>query len=251
MEVQSHHHPAWLFSRYPCCLCAPQGSYMFHCHNLVHEDQGLMGAINSTSAPGHRGRGSDPGIPDPVTFMDPAVLDDERYGRYDEAPHSLPYFEGPDPLVADQDTNPDVGHNLYAPMTMPASAMRHDPDHPGWPQPITTSLLQSILDRGYYKAFYPGGRRLWQEPSSRNPFAIRCPRPRASGVVSATPNPTPSPATSNPPSPTPSPDEGPSPVTSVLPLTATACANGGPSNLTIGESQVAAACAIIVACPAS
>ena len=26
-----------------------QGSYMFHCHNLEHEDIGLMAAFNSTS----------------------------------------------------------------------------------------------------------------------------------------------------------------------------------------------------------
>ena len=27
-----------------------QGSFMFHCHNLQHEDEGLMGQYNSTSA---------------------------------------------------------------------------------------------------------------------------------------------------------------------------------------------------------
>jgi hypothetical protein len=26
-----------------------QGSYMFHCHNLVHEDEGLMAAVNASA----------------------------------------------------------------------------------------------------------------------------------------------------------------------------------------------------------
>lgn len=42
------------------------GVYMFHCHNLQHEDNGMMGAFNATSV-----NLTAFGYPDNATFTDP------------------------------------------------------------------------------------------------------------------------------------------------------------------------------------
>lgn len=143
-----------------------QGSYMFHCHNLNHEDKGLMGAFNVTDPDA-------PGIPNAL-FLN-STLDPERFAYgFDQVPPEPGIWQGADPLVYDIEDEPNIGHNLYFPLSMPPWAMRQDPDNPGRPQPITEELLQAVLARNYNRNLYPPNRALWQ-PVNDNPWAVVCP----------------------------------------------------------------------------
>ncbi|KAG1661074.1 hypothetical protein FOA52_004536 [Chlamydomonas sp. UWO 241] len=135
-----------------------QGNYMFHCHNLAHEDAGLMGAFNVTDP-------REPGVD--TSFLE-STMHPSRFRGFEKTPVSPRYYWGQDPLVFDVPNKTYIGHDLYSPQSMPPFAMRRDPDNPEMPQPLTRKLLTQILWRNYYEPFYPKIRPWNDLPGDRN-----------------------------------------------------------------------------------
>lgn len=142
-----------------------QGAYMFHCHNLQHEDRGMMALFNNTGI-------NNPLVNDRQTYWN-GTTDSNRFYGYEQVPQDpLLYTRDDDPLV--RPDGPIIGHNLYYSDSMPPSHMREDPDNPGHPQPITRDLLRRVVARNYYAVFYPDNRRNLATPVPSLPWACVC-----------------------------------------------------------------------------
>jgi len=159
-----------------------QGEYQWHCHNLIHEDEGLMATYNST----HYIR-RPPYIND--TLFVEANYQPERFeGGWDETPNYGFWF-GRDPIVRSV-PGTYIGENLGMPDSMPPWAHRTQSD--GSPIPMDEDYLRQILQRNYYQVFYPEDRDSLEERSPSSMWAPVCP------AQGSSPHPSPGPGSTPP-----------------------------------------------------
>jgi len=147
-----------------------QGEYQWHCHNLIHEDEGLMATYNVTNM--------DAPFMTTGTSWNQDNIDPSRLGgagMYDRSPTSPVIWYGRDPIVRSV-PGTYIGENLGYPDSMPPWAHRTTSD--GSPLAMDEAFLRQILQRNYYAAFYPEGRDNLQEGSGGNQWVPICPRKR-------------------------------------------------------------------------
>ncbi|KAG2435978.1 hypothetical protein HYH02_011691 [Chlamydomonas schloesseri] len=120
-----------------------RGEYMFHCHNLVHEDFEMMRSYSVDHTAGSKTASTAL----PMQNLEPTLLTTQNviYDLYN------------DPVYPNWAAKPSVGLTRLWDLTTPAAAAE------------TMKATTYPLDAGIYRLFYPGGGPANEDPRLRDP----------------------------------------------------------------------------------